>query len=47
MRKYFSYNCFVAGGNEKKWLHSPETLQKGHVAYLVKVIIIIIIIVSY
>jgi len=24
------------GGNEKKWLHSPETLQKGHVAYLVK-----------
>jgi len=24
------------GGNEKKWLHSPETLKKGHVAYLVK-----------
>lgn len=25
------------GGTKKEWLHSPDTLVNGHVAYLVKV----------
>ena len=27
----------IAGGNNKNWIHSPETLLNGHVVYLVKV----------
>ena len=29
--------CLIAGGNNKNWIHSPETLLNGHVVYLVKV----------
>lgn len=24
-------------GTDKNWIHPPDTLQKGHIAYLVKV----------
>ena len=27
----------IAGGNNKNWIHSPDTLLNGHVVYLVKV----------
>lgn len=25
-----------SANGERKWIHPPETLQKGHIAYLVK-----------
>ena len=34
---------FFFSGANKNWIHSPETLLNGHVVYLVKVRIIVVI----
>jgi hypothetical protein len=28
---------FTGGGGARNWIHPPDALQRGHIAYLVKV----------